>query len=317
MKQLSFLSLAKRKELRKDKFLKEMNGVIPWNEIIEEIRPYYQYKELGRKKTNLLLILKIYFLQQWYNLSDPSVEEEIHDRYSFQKFLDIDLLKDTVPDETTLLHFRHLLEQHGLQKKIFDRVRKYLEDKDMIMRVGSIVDATIIHAPSSTKNTAKKRDRDMGSTKKGNNYHFGMKVHIGVDSSSGMVHSLETTSASVHDSSVMDMVLHGNEKAVFADKAYANREKKKRAREKGLYWGVLDKGARSMPLSCSQEKKNKKHSMVRSKVEHVFRVLKCQFGYGKVRYKGMEKNRMNVYSLMALTNLYIARRCLLKEWQCV
>jgi len=194
--QASFYSLAHTKKIRSERFLDEMIKVVPWNKICHLIQPHYRENEIGRKKTDLLLLLKIYFLQQWFNLSDPAAEEWIYDRISFQKFLNIDLM-DNVPDETTILNFRHLLEERQLPEKIFKLVNKLLENKGLLLKEGTIVDATIISAPSSTKNKAKKRDPEMSSTKKNNNYHFGMKAHIGVDAKHGLVHSLEATTATV------------------------------------------------------------------------------------------------------------------------
>lgn len=257
-------------------------------------------------------MLKIHFLQQWYGLSDPGIEEAIYDRNSFQKFLEIDLLSYAVPDETTILNFRHLLEEHGLQKILFKAVKRHLEDKNMTIKNGTIVDATIVAASSSTKNNEKKRDPEMSSTKKGDKWHFGMKAHIGVDSKIGIVHTLETSTAKVHDSVVMEELLHGEEKAVFGDKGYANNEAKKQAREKGIFWGILDKARRNQALSSSQQKKNKKLSRVRAIVEHPFQVIKCQWKYTKVRYKGLLKNTLQLYTLFALYNLFKMRRNLIQ-----
>lgn len=313
MEQLSFLSLANRKGLKKEKFLETMEQVIPWKEIISEIEPLYPQNPTGRKKTQLILLLKIHLLQNWYNLSDPGVEEEIYDRYTFQKFLGIDIVKDAVPDETTILNFRHFLEANKLQKRIFERVNNYLEKKELLMKSGTIVDATIIKAPSSTKNQDKKRDQDMSSTKKGNNYHFGMKYHIGTDMQSGLVHSLEITTAKESDKNMLEKLLHGEEKAIFGDKGYYDSNIKHEMREEGIYWGVLDKAVRGHSLSTSQKKKNKKKSSVRAKVEYVFRVVKCQFGYVKTRYKGLQKNGLQLYMLTTLANLNIAKDKLLQQ----
>ena len=309
--QTSFLRLSQTKKLRCERFLDEMDTVIPWNEFINEIKPYYQLSQSGRKKKDLRLMLKIYFLQQWYNLSDPGAEEAIYDRNSFQKFLDIDLLNDTVPDETTILNFRHLLEENQLPKKFFQIVNQIFEQRDLTMKKGTSVDATIIKAPSSTKNKAKKRDPEMSSTKKGNTWHFGMKAHIGVDSQSGIIHSLETTTASVSDRDKFKKLLHGDEQAIFGDKGYYSELDKRQARQDGIYFGVLDKAKRGYKLSASQIKQNKKKSSVRSKVEHPFQVLKCQWGYTKVRYKGLFKNSMQLHTLFSLVNLFRMRKQLL------
>jgi len=309
--QNSFLAIAQRKkQLKCEKFLEEMNKVIPWKEFIEEIKPFYEEKELGRKKTDLKIMLKIYFLQQWYNLSDPGAEEAVYDRNSFQKFLEIDLLSKNVPDETTILNFRHLLEENRLQEKLFGITNNLLEEKGLIMKEGTSVDATIVTAPSSTKNKDRKRDGEMKSCKKGNEWYFGMKAHIGVESKNGFVHSLETTSANVHDRDVMENLLHGEEKIILGDKGYYKEEEKKKMREKGIYCGIMDKAKRGKKLSIKQEKRNKKLSSARAKVEFPFKVLKDQWKYTKVKYKGLFKNTMQLFSLFSLINLYRARKLL-------
>jgi len=309
--QNSFIAMGQTKNLRREKFLQEMAKVIPWGRLLTKILPHYESNELGRKRKDALLMLKIYFLQQWYSLSDPAMEEEIYDRNTFQKFLDLDLLVDTVPDETTILNFRHLLEKYALQKKFFAIVNQMLEEKGLIMKEGTIVDATIIAAPKSTKNLTGKRDPEMGSTKKGNNWYFGMKGHIGVSAENGLVHSVEGTSANIHDKAMFEQLLHGEEKAVFGDKGYVDKELKQEARKDGIYWGVLDRAVRGHALSGSQKKKNRKMSSVRSKVEHPFQVLKCQWYYRKVRYKGLKKNLLQLFSLFALCNIYRMRKKLL------
>lgn len=312
MRQSSFLSLAQTKKLKCERFLDEMKAVIPWEQLTGIIAPYYKDADTGRKKKELITMLKIYFLQQWYGLSDPGMEEAIYDRNSFQKFLEIDLLSYAVPDETTILNFRHLLEEDGLQKELFKAVGSHLEEKNIMIKNGTIVDATIITAASSTKNDDKTRDPEMSSTKKGDKWHFGMKAHIGVDSKIGIVHTLETTTAKIHDSVVMKELLHGEEEAVFGDKGYANDKAKRDARGKGVFWGILDKAKRNKPLSKGQHKRNKKISSIRAIVEHPFQVIKCQWKYTKVRYKGLLKNSLQLYTLFALYNLFKMRRNLLQ-----
>lgn len=310
--QASFLSIAHNKKLRKEKFLDEMDRVIPWKRLLLVIEPFYEHKHTGRPRKELKMMLKIYFLQQWFDLSDPEAEQEIYDRNSFQKFLDIDLLSDSVPDETTILHFRHLLEEHKLQEEFLDIVNDLLEEKGFLMRKGTIVDATLIAAPSSTKNTDKKRDPEMHSTKKGNQWYFGMKGHIGVDVDSGIVHSVEGTSANVHDRNKLHDLLHGEEQAIFGDSGYASDADKEACRNYGIvHWQVNDKGKRGQPLSSTQKKKNRKKSSVRAKVEHPFRIIKDQWGHKKVRYRGIEKNTLQLHTLFALSNLYMKRRLLL------
>lgn len=289
----------------------EMTKVVPWNDISHLIQPHYRENEIGRKRIDLLLLLKIYFLQQWFNLSDPAVEEWIYDRISFQKFLNIDLM-DNVPDETTILNFRHLLEEHQLPEKIFKLVNKLLENKGLLLKEGTIVDATIISAPSSTKNKAKKRDPEMSSTKKNNNYHFGMKAHIGVDTKSGLVHSLETTTAKNSDIGQLEKLLHRKEKSIFGDKAYGRQDDKRAARRKGIFYGITDKGYSNHKLSNKQKSRNKKTSSVRSKVEHPFHTLKCKWGHRKTRYRGIFKNKMQLFTIFALGNIFRVRKILLQ-----
>jgi len=310
--QASFLSIAHTKNLRKEKFLTEMEQVIPWKEMIDAIRPHYYDNDTGRPSIDIKIMLKIYFLQQWFNLSDPAMEEEVYDRNSFQKFLDIDLLGDTVPDETTILNFRHILEEHNLQEKFLEIVNTFLEKKGYLMKRGTIVDATLIAAPSSTKNKERKRDPEMHQTKKGNQWYFGMKGHIGVDVDSGVVHSVEGTAANVHDRKKLHALLHGEEQAIFGDQGYASDEDKDACRKYGIvHWCVNDRGKRNKPLSHGQRKKNRKRSSIRAKVEHPFRIIKDQWGHRKVRYRGIRKNTLQLHTLFALANLYMLRNLLL------
>jgi IS5 family transposase len=310
--QASFLSIAHTKQLRKERFLQEMDSIIPWKKILHAIEPFYVDQHMGRKRKELKLMLKIYFLQQWFDLSDPEAEQEIYDRCSFQKFLEIDLLSDAVPDETTILNFRHLLEEHNLQEQFLEIVNALLEEKGFLLKKGTIADATLIAAPSSTKNTDKKRDPEMHQTKKGNQWYFGMKGHIGVDVDSGIVHSVEGTAANVHDRNKLQDLLHGKEQAIFGDSGYASDNDKEACRKYGvIHWKVNDKGRRNHPLSSRQRKKNRKKSSVRAKVEHPFRIIKDQWGHRKVRYRGIRKNTLQLHTLFALANLYMKRRQLL------
>lgn len=314
MNECTFLSLAHQKKLRCEKFLDEMNAVIPWQSILKKIDYRYyknQDKEAGRNKYNLKLMLKIYCLQQWYNLSDPAMEEAIYDRYSFQRFLGIDLLGENVPDETTILNFRHFLEKEKLQKKIFSLIKKILEDKGYIMKTGSIVDATIMAAPMSTKNKKKERDPEMSFTVKNNNIHFGMKLHCGVDADSGLIHHVETTTAKTHDKIMMNKLFYGEENRKFGDKGYYSETEKREARGKEIFWGILDRGKRGHKLSSSQKKRNKKLASIRAKVEHPFRVIKDLWFHRKVRYKGLSKNGGQMFMLCALANLFMVRKKLL------
>ena len=309
--QQSFLALAQTKKLKCERFLQEMNAVIPWNQFLSTILTKYQYKSTGRTKTDALLLLKIYFLQQWYALSDPGVEEAIYDRNSFQKFLRIDLLAQTVPDETTILNFRHFLEKYSLTEKFFLTVNQLMEKKGLILKKGTVVDATIISSPSSTKNKSKSRDKEMSSTKKGSKWYFGMKAHIGVDANTGIIHSLSATTAKTSDKTMFKSYLHGEEKAKFGDKGYYDETLKKEARLSGVYWGILDKNKRNHPLSNKQHKQNHIKASIRAKVEFPFRVLKCQWHYTKTRYKGSMKNTVQLFAVFGLINLYSQRRALL------
>ena len=312
MSQLSFISLAHaKKKLKREKFLRQMDQVIPWGKLIKVVEPFYKDQKMGRKKMPLKRMLKIMCLQQWYNLSDPAVEEEIYDRMTFQKFLKLDLLTQSVPDETTILNFRHLLEEYNLQGCIFEEINEHLTEKGFLMKEGTIVDATLLAAPTSTKNTNGKRDPEMSSTKKNNQWYFGMKAHIGVDAESGLVHSLTATTAKDHDSSQFDELLHGEEQAVYGDKAYVNESKKQEFEKAGGFWAVLEKASRGKKLKTHQELWNRYLSSTRARVEHPFQVLKCQFGYRKVKYRGIEKNLGQLYLLFGLHNLFKVRKQLI------
>jgi IS5 family transposase len=312
MSQLSFLAIAQgKKVLRCEKFLSEMNRVLPWDRLYRLIEPYYQEAEVGRKRKELGLMLKIHCLQQWYSLSDPAVEEAIYDRNSFQKFLGLDLLTEAVPDETTILNFRHLLEAHDLAKAMLKEINRYLEGRGLMMKNGTIVDATLIAAAKSTKNQGGKRDPEMSSTKKNNTWYFGMKAHVGVDSKSGLVRDVEATTAKVHDREMLENLLGEEEKAIYGDKGYFDDKMKKKCRKDGVFWGILDRARRNRPLSNSQHKRNRKLSSIRSKVEQPFQVIKCLWGYTKVRYRGIKKNAGQLFMLFGLSNLFRVRRVLL------
>lgn len=296
---------------RADRFLDEMNRVVPWAELVELIAPHWGRATTGRKPTDIELLLRLHCLQLWYNLSDPALEDAVHDRLSFQRFLRLDPLTQKVPDETTVLNFRHLLEKHRLTEAIFARVRGQLEQRGLLVKSGTIVDATIMAASSSTKNQDRQRDPDMSSTRKGTAWHFGMKAHIGVDAKSGLVHSVRTTTASVHDATVMEELLHREEQLVVADSAYANMTLKANCRQAGLLYLITDKAARSVKLSSKQRRANRHKSSVRAKVEFPFRIIKQLWGHTKVRYRGLAKNTAQLHFLFALSNLFQARRALL------
>ena len=311
MSQISFASLdfaTKKKRTKREKFLAEMDAVVPWAALLALIEPHYPKAGKGRRPYLLEVMLRVYFLQQWYQLSDPGAEEALYDIQSMRAFAGLELGRDAIPDETTILNFRHLLERHDLPKALFDEVTRHLEEHGALLRGGTIVDATLIAASPSTKNKEQKRDPDMTQSQKGNQWYFGMKVHIGVDARSGLVHTAGVTTGSVHDAKVMDRLIREDDRAVFGDKGYVNEKKKRMARAAGVYWAVKDKRKPGRQLSGSQHKRNKKHGAIRAKVEHVFRVMKCQFGYRKVRYRGIAKNGAQVFTLLALANLYLARR---------
>ncbi len=291
--------------------LYEMDQVVPWEKLLALIEAHYRKAGSGRRPMPLERMLRIYFVQQWYGLYDTGMEEALYDIESVWRFAGIELGEEEIPDETTILNFSHLLEKHQLTEKLLEEVNGYLSEKRLLLRQGTIVDATLIGAPSSTKNKDKKRDGEMSSTKKGNNYHFGMKVHTGTDSQSGLVHTVKVTTASVHDKQEMEALLHGEEQAVFADKGYFSDQDKRSARKTGLFWGVLDKAKSKKSLSHKQRRRNRKLSSIRAKVEHPFRVVKRQFGYIKTRYRGLKKNAAQIYTLFALANLYRVRRALL------
>jgi len=310
MKTLSFASLAyenKKKKTRREEFLEEMDQVIPWDELIAAIKEHYPKAGNGRQPMPLERMLRIYFMQQWYGLSDPAMEDALYDIESMRRFADIDIGVDAVPDETTILNFRHLLEKYNLTRQLFERTKKYLSDKGLLLREGTIVDATIINAPSSTKNKEKTRDKEMRSTRKGNQYYFGMKAHVGTDTGRGLAHDIVVTDASVHDSQVMDELVHGEEQTIYGDKAYSSEKKKNEYEAKGIKWRVNLRGCRWRQLTEAEIATNHEQSQTRAKVEHIFLVVKHLWRYTKVRYKGLYKNAVQVFSLFALANLYLVR----------
>ncbi len=288
-----------------------MDEVVPWVRLVALIEPHYPKvgPKGGRPPMPLEMMLRIYFLQSWYALSDPMAEESLYDSEAMRRFAGIELGDDRIPDETTILNFRHLLEKHQLTEKLFAQVNAYLADKGVTLRSGTLVDATIIDAPSSTKNKAKARDPEMSSTKKGNDWYFGMKAHVGVDADSGIVHSLETTTAKTHDSQVWDALLHGKETSVWADKGYVHAAREVAFTKDGdAFWGVMRKAPKGGDLDLLDVQINRIIAKVRAKVEHPFRILKCQFGHVKTRYRGLAKNRAHLFTLFALGNLFMVRR---------
>src|SRR5260221_2394991 len=312
MDQLSFASLdfaAKKKRTKRDVFLAEMSAVVPWAVLEGLIEPHYRNlgPQGGRRPFPLSTMLRIYCLQQWYSLSDPGAEEALYDIQSMRAFAGLELGRDSIPDETTILNFRHLLERHDLTKAIFAAVAEHLAAKGELLRGGTIVDATLIAASPSTKNKEQKRDPAMTSSKKGNQWYFGMKAHIGVDAQCCLVHTAGVTKGKGYDATLMANLIREDDTAVYGDKGYASDEKKRAAEASGVLWAVKEKAKPGRELTKRQRARNRGFGKVRAKVEHVFRVLKCQFGYRKVRYRGIAKNGAQVFALFALANLYLAR----------
>lgn len=256
-------------------------------------------------------MLRVYFLQNWYALSDPMAEETLYDREAMRRFTGIELGDDRMPDETTSLNFRQLLERHGLTEAIFADVNAHRADKGITLRSGTLVAATIIDAPSSTKNKARARDPEMLSTKKGNDWCFGMKAHIGLDADSGVTRSLDTSTAKHHDSQIWDELLHGEESSVCTDKGYDSAEREAAFAAPGKAQGVMRKATKGRPLHPLDEQANRINAMVRAKVEHPFHVIKRTFGHAKTRYRGLAKNRAQLFTLFALGNLFLVRQKLM------
>jgi IS5 family transposase len=300
------------KPTRREIFLSEMDKVVPWGELCALIRPHYPHSERGRPPVGLERMLRIYFLQQWFNLSDPTVEEALYDSFAMRRFVGVDLGREPVPDETTVCKFRHLLESHELGKALFEQVHQHLEAQGIKISRGTIVDATIINAPSSTKNAAGERDPDMHQTRKGKQWYFGMKAHIGVDSKHKLIHSVVATAANVADSQMLPDLLHGQETRVYGDQAYRGqrqviREHAPRAKD-FTNRRYRDNGA----VDEVQKAKNRTKSKVRAKVEHAIGVIKRIFGFVKVHYRGLEKNANRLFATCALANLYLVRGNLLR-----
>jgi IS5 family transposase len=306
------------KRTRRAVFLAEMERVIPWDELCALIEPVYPKPGNGRPPVGLERMLRIYFIAHWFNLSDPAVEEALYESVSMRSFVGIDLGREPVPDETTVCKFRHLLEQHGLGRRLFEQVGQHLSAQGMKVSGGTIVDATIISAPSSTKNQSGERDPEMHQTKKGNQWYFGMKAHVGVDSKTKLIHSVVATPANVHDSQALGQLLHGGETRVWGDSAYVGQtEVIRRVAPKARDF-TQAKASRNAPLSAAERSKNRNKSKVRAKGEHPFLIIKLIFGFAKVCYRGMAKNANRLFVACALTNLYMVRRTLLlRQDRCV
>lgn len=301
-----------RRPTRREEFLSTMDKIVPWADLCAVIEPYYPKKGNGRPPIGLERMLRIHFLQHWFNMADYACEEALYDIPILRQFAKIDLGSESVPDATTILKFRRLLEQHQLNERLFAEVGHVLQRAKIAIKSGTIVDATIISAPSSTKNEEKQRDPEMHQTRKGKQWHFGMKLHIGVDSESGLTHSAMVTSANVHDKHALPELLHGFERQVYGDSAYHSQTAlivstaplaedctNERVRKPG---GDVDEAKRAS---------NREKSKVRARVEHVFGVIKRLWGFTKVRYRGLSKNAGRAFVALALANLYLARKPLL------
>jgi IS5 family transposase len=303
------------KRTRKREFLAQMDRVMPWGDLVAVVSPYSRESKTGRPPLAVLTMLRIHFMQQWFTLSDPAMEEALHDVPLFREFAGLTIGR-RLPDETTILRFRHLLEQHKLADQILATVNDLLQRKGLMLKAGTVVDATLIAAPSSTKNKTGERDPDMHQTKKGNQWHFGMKAHIGVDADSGMVHTVRGTAANVNDVVEGNSLLHGEETNVFADAGYQGAHKRPDARE-GTTWHVAMRPSKRRALDKTKasgqltEQVEKIKATIRAKVEHPFRMIKQQFGHVKVRYRGLFKNTAQLKTLFALSNLWMARQKLL------
>jgi IS5 family transposase len=305
----------KKKQTRRDRFLAEMERVVPWARLVARLQPLYPKGERGRPPIGLERMLRIYFLQQWYGLADEALEDALYDSQALRGFAGIELNRDPVPDATTVLHFRHWLEQHKLTRVLFDQVGAMLEERGLLMRQGTIVDATIIAAAPSTKNKQKSRDPEMHQTKKGNQWHFGMKAHIGVDVASGVVYTLTGTAANEADINQTAALLHGREEAVFGDAGYAGADKRPELAERDVSWNIaIRRGIiKALPqgLRDLAEPVERALAQVRAWVEHPFHIVKNLFRHKKLRYRGLAKNTAQLHTLFALANLVIVKKTLL------
>lgn len=306
----------RKKQTKREEFLEIMDEIIPWDEWVDVIEPHYPSGKRGRPSMGIERMLRMYLLQVWFNLSDPATEDAIYDSYAMRKFTGIDFMTENVPDETTLCKFRHLLEKHGINKLFFDAIIRVMNATGHIMKGGTIVDATIINAPSSTKNADKARDPEMHQTKKGNEWRFGMKTHIGVDAGSGLVHSMEVTAANVHDVTVASKLIREDDEVVYGDSGYLGIQKRPEI-QCDAHLSAIDYRINRRPYSLPRVSDNaidwerrieNRKSSVRCKVEYAFRIIKCQFGYTKARYRGLSKNENRLYAMFACANLYVLAR---------
>lgn len=303
------------KRTRKREFLEEMQHVVPWAELIALIEPHYAKGKTGRPPMGIATMLRVHFLQQWFGLSDPAMEEALHDVPLYREFADLEGPMRRLPDESTILRFRHLLEAHGLAAQILATVNGVLQERGLMLKSGTVVDATLISAPSSTKNNAGERDPEMRQAKKGNNWYFGMKAHIGADAESGLVHTVIGTPANTNDVTQAQALLHGEEVVAFGDAGYQGAHKRAESTLKNWHIAMRPGKRKALDLNdprdaiCNEIERLK--ASVRAKAEHPFRVIKRQFGFTKVRYRGLAKNTAQLTTLFALSNLWMARRKLM------
>lgn len=295
---------------KREVFLAQMEALVPWKELLGLIDPFYPKAGNGRRPIGLERMLKIHFLQHWFNLADEACEDALYDSAAFRTFVGIDLGQERAPDATTLLKFRRLLELHDLGEALFTQINAHLRANGIKVGSGTIVDATIIAAPSSTKNQQKARDPEMHPTKKGNQWYFGMKLHIGADSQSGAVHNADVTAANVHDSVMLPELLHGKENRVYGDSAYRGQQIKERMHDAAPNAKDFsnERAYRNRRLSRKQKRTNKRKSSIRAKVEYVFLVIKRLWGFTKVRYRGLAKNKNRLLTTLALVNVFITRQ---------
>ena len=299
-----------RKPTRRDVFLATMEEIVPWAELCAVIDPHYPKPGNGRPPVGLERMLRMYFVQQWFNLADAACEDALLDSTALRRFVGIDLGRERVPDATTLLKFRRLLETHKLGQALFAKVGEVLQARGLKVGTGTIVDATIIGAPSSTKNKDKKRDPEMHQTRKGKQYYFGMKMHIGVDSQTGLVHSAVVTAANVHDKHPLPDLLHGSEQEVWGDSAYASQHALIHSKAPQATDHTNRRVREGSPTEALDRLVNRAKSKVRARVEHVFAVVKRLWGFNKVRYRGLAKNATRSFVTLGLANIYLARTAL-------
>lgn len=303
-----------RKPTRRDEFLATMNRIVPWAELCAVVEPYYPKRGNGRPPIGLERMMRIHCIQHWFNLADFACEEALYDSASLRSFVGIDLGREAVPDATTLLKFRHLLEQHKLGEQLFAEIGRVLQAGGITLKTGTIVDATLIAAPSSTKNAKKERDPEMHQTRKGKQWYFGMKLHIGVDSQSGLTHSAAVTAANVHDKHPLPDLLHGRERRVYGDSAYMSQQAQIHSKAP-LAKDFTNQRTRKAGQEVDEVKrrKNRNKSKIRARVEHVFAVIKRLWGFNKVRYRGLAKNATRAFTALALANIYLSRRHLMAQ----